>query len=279
MAVVAIGIFQDGAAFLDSAPMTGNIHLQRSGPVATVIIDNPGKRNAMSQAMWVAMGDAIEALSRQDDLRCIVLRGAGTEAFGSGADIDEFEQIRSTKAQAIAFAKHGHRAMHAVRDCPLPTLAAIRGACVGGGFELAAQCDMRLASADARFGVPIARLGGVLAYPELEGLMRLAGPTTALELLLEGRIIDAAEAFAKGLVNRVLPDERFDAEVDKCVERIVAGAPLSARWHKKFVKTLRSGAQLSADDLAEGYACFDTEDFRIGYRSFLDKTSPNFIGK
>ena len=259
--------------------MSGSIHVQRDGHVATVTIDNPGKRNAMSEVMWIAMGDAIEKLGATSDLRCIVLRGAGTEAFGSGADIDEFERIRATKEQAIAFATHGHRAMHAVRDCPVPTLAAIRGACVGGGLELAANADLRIASADTRFGVPIARLGATLAYPELEGLMRLVGPTTALEILLEGRLLDANEALAKGLVNRVVAVERFDDDVDQAVGRICAGAPLSARWHKRFVARLRQGMPLTQAELAEGYACFDTEDYRIGYRTFLAKTNPVFIGR
>ena len=212
-------------------------------------------------------------------LRCIVLRGAGEAAFGSGADIDEFAAIRADNAQAIAFAKHGHRAMHAVRDCPIPTLAAIRGACVGGGMELAAFCDMRVCSDDSRFAVPIARLGATLAYPELEGLMRLVGPTTALELLLEGRVIDAQEAYAKGIVNRVFPTERFEDEVRKTVDRIVSGAPLAARWHKKFVERLRGGGALSETDLAEGYACFDTEDYKIGYQAFLAKETPSFKGR
>ena len=259
--------------------MSGQIRVTREAYAATVTIDNIAKRNAMSQAMWIAMGDAITELSADQDLRCIVIRGAGEAAFGSGADIDEFEAIRATKEQAIAFARHGHRAMHAVRDCPIPILAAIRGACVGGGMELAAFCDMRLCSEDSRFGVPIARLGATLAYAELEGLMRLAGPATALELVLEGRVIDAREAYAKGIVNRVVAAAAFEQELEKTVARIVAGAPLAARWHKKFVSRLRSGQPLLPEEEAEGYACFDTEDFRIGYQSFLAKTAPAFTGK
>lgn len=259
--------------------MSGTIIVAREGHVATVTIDNAAKRNAMSQAMWIAMGDAILSLSDATGLRCIVIRGAGAEAFGSGADIDEFERIRASKAQAMAFAKHGHRAMHAVRDCPIPTVAAIRGACIGGGLELAAGCDFRIASDDARFGVPIARLGAVLAYPELEGLVRLAGPQVALELLLEGRAIDAAEAYVKGIASRVVPAARYDDELAKTIARIVAGAPLSARWHKKFVERLRRSETLTDAQREEGYACFDTEDFVEGYRSFLDKRPPQFKGK
>lgn len=259
--------------------MSGSIRVERSGSVATIIIDNVAKRNALDQAMWIALGDSVLELSRDDSLRCLVLRGAGTEAFGSGADIEEFEKLRADKDQAIAFARHGHRAMHAIRDCPVPTLAAIRGVCVGGGFELAAFCDLRICSDNARFGVPIARLGATLAHAELEGLMRIAGPVTALELLLEGRILGAQEAYEKGLVNRVVPADRFDEEIAAAVERITSNAPLSARWHKKFVEQLRRGVTLSKQDLAEGYACFDTEDYRIGCRAFLEKHRPQFIGK
>lgn len=285
MTEALIGIFQvrrspsDFSSFNGDLHLSGNIIVERDAHVATITINNPGKRNAMGRAMWIAMGDAVLALSADADLRCIVLRGAGTEAFGSGADIDEFETIRASKEQGIAFGKHGHRAMHAVRDCPIPTVAAIRGVCVGGGLELAAGCDFRISSDDGRFGVPIARLGAVLAYPELEGLVRLAGPHVALELLLEGRVIGAAEAFAKGIVNRVVPAAQYEEELTKTVGRIVAGAPLSARWHKKFVARLRQATPLTEAEEHEGYACYDTEDFVEGYRSFLAKQAPRFEGK
>lgn len=259
--------------------MSGHIHVQREGLVATIIMDNPGKRNALNQAMLIALGDAVLSLSQERDLRCIVLRGQGNDAFASGADIEEFEALRSTKEKGIAFARHGHRAMRAVRECPIPTLAAIRGACVGGGLELAAGCDFRLAADDARFAVPIARLGAVLAYPELENLVHLAGPTVTLEMLLEGRAMGAAEALAKGLVTRVIDSERFDTELAKTLERITAGAPLSARWHKRFVARLSQGTPLTPAELEEGYACYDTEDFSEGWRSFVEKRQPRFQGR
>src|SRR5690606_21042196 len=120
----------------------------------------------------------------------------------------------------VAFARHGHRAMHGLRDFPVPTVAAIWGACVGGGLELAAFCDIRLSADNGRFGVPIARLGAVLAYPELEGLVWVAGPDGALRLLLEGNVVDAQEALSMGLIHRVLPAEHFEKEVDATVKRI-----------------------------------------------------------
>lgn len=259
--------------------MSGTIQVERTGQRATVWIDNVAKRNALDQSMWIAVGDAFTQLGQDCDLRCIVLRGAGTEAFGSGADIEEFATIRADPRQARAFARHTHRAFHAVRDCPVPVLAAIRGACVGGGLELASFCDMRICTPDSRFGVPVGRLGAVLAYPELAGLVRLVGPSGALEVLLEGRVVGAAEAQAKGMVNRVVDAGAFDAEIEAAVQRICAGAPLSARWHKKFIARLRSGKPLSEAELEEGYACFETEDYVIGYRSFLSKETPNFVGR
>ncbi len=260
--------------------MSGTITLQRDEHVVTLIIDNEAKRNAISQRMWVALADHLQRLTQDASLRCIVLRGAGTQAFGSGADIDEFEELRSTKEKGIAFGKQAHRAMQALRDSAVPTLAAIRGACGGGGLESAACGDRRIASADARFGIPIARLGGVLAYPELEALLGAVGPQVALELLLEGRLLDAREAYAKGLVTRVVPADAWEGEIASSAARIAALAPLSARWHKRFIRRLQAQAEpLSQAEQEEGYACFDTQDFVEGYRAFLDKRSAVFQGK
>lgn len=259
--------------------MSGQILLQRQGAVATLVIDNPGKLNAISQSMWIALAEHLKALQADAQLRCIVLRGAGEQAFGSGADIDEFETIRSTKAQAMAFAAHAHHTLQLLQDCPIPTVAAIRGVCVGGGLELAACCDLRMASADGRFGIPIAKLGAVLAYPELQALVRVAGAQFARELLLEGRILGGEEALSKGLITRLLPVAEFEQELAKTLERISQAAPLSARTHKRFIARLQDSRPLTPEELEEGYACFDTADFVEGYRAFLDKRSPVFQGK
>ncbi|VFR24979.1 Enoyl-CoA hydratase [plant metagenome] len=260
--------------------MSGTITLQRDAHVATLIIDNEAKRNAISQRMWVELAGHLQALTGDATLRCIVLRGAGTQAFGSGADIDEFEELRSTKEKGIAFGKQAHLAMQTLRESPVPTLAAIRGACVGGGLEIAACCDLRIASEDARFGIPIAKLGGVLAYPEMQALLGAVGPQVALELLLEGRLLNAAEACAKGLVTRVVPVEAWEAEISTSASRIAALAPLSARWHKRFIRRLQAQPEpLTQAEQEEGYACFDTQDFVEGYRAFLDKRTPVFQGK
>ena len=163
--------------------------------------------------------------------------------------------------------------------CPVPLVAQIHGICVGGGLEIAALCDLRICGESSRFGAPIKNLGLVMAYPEMAPLVRLAGIAVALEILLEGRVFDAAEAMQKGLVTRVVADAEVGAEARATAERIAEGAPLAARWHKKFARRLADGTPLTAAEHDECFDCFDTEDFRIGYAAFLAKRKPEFTGR
>ena len=179
--------------------MSGEILLTRDGPVATVTLSNPPKLNALTVAMWRELAAVMRRLSDEDDLRCAVLRGAGTEAFAAGADIAEFATERNTFEQGKAYHRElVYGALRAVGECRHPTVAMIHGACAGGGLELACQCDFRLAGHSARFGVPINRLGFAIAYDELAALLPLVGRAVALEILVEGRMWTAAEAEAKG---------------------------------------------------------------------------------
>jgi enoyl-CoA hydratase/carnithine racemase len=155
----------------------------------------------------------------------------------------------------------------------------IQGICVGGSLEVALMTDIRIAGESSRFGVPINRLGLVMAYPEIQALIAAVGPSTALEILFEGRVFAAAEALEKRLVHRVVPDDRVASETYATARRIAEGAPLVNRWHKKFVRRLTQAARLTDDELAEGFACFGTEDFRTGLRAFLDKKQPRFEGR
>ena len=259
--------------------MSEPIELQRDGNIATVILNNPDKLNALTLAMWTRLGEVMRALSDDATVRCVVLRGAGDKAFAAGADISEFDRVRTTAAQARLYGKQIHSTMQAVANCRHPTLAMIRGACIGGGLEIASMCDLRLCSASSRFGIPINRLGLVLAYGELQGLLSVAGRATALEILLEGRVFDADEACAKRLVNRVLPDDKLEAEAYATARRIAAGAPLAARWHKQFIRRLADPTPLTEAEWDEGFACFDTEDYQTGYKSFLAKAKPAFKGR
>lgn len=259
--------------------MKDTVYVERDGAIATVVLNRPDKLNAMTLEMWLRLGEAMRALEADDAVRCIVLRGAGEKAFAAGADIAEFTKTRANAKQAKEYGGQIAGTMLAVAHCRHPTVALIHGACVGGGLEVASQCDMRIAGASARFGVPIKNLGLVVAYDEMAGLIALAGRAVALEILLEGRVFGAEEALAKGLVNRVVPDDRVDEETNATARRIAEGAPLVARWHKKFAHRLADPRPLSEKEYDESYACFDTEDFREGSAAFVAKRKPQFKGR
>jgi enoyl-CoA hydratase len=259
--------------------MTGDILSERAGPIARVTLHQPARLNAINNAMWQRLGEVFEELDADLSLRCVVLAGAGDKAFSVGADISEFEANRSTVEKARLYAGRTQAAMTRIGACRHPVVAKIRGLCVGGGLELALTADLRIAGESARFGIPVKRLGLVVAYSELEPLIQLVGPANALEILLEGRIFGADEALRMGLINRVVTDVELDAELEATVARIAEGAPLTARWHKKFTRRLMRPEPLSPDELDESFHCFGTEDFRAGYRAFLAKSSPKFQGR
>jgi enoyl-CoA hydratase/carnithine racemase len=259
--------------------MEDTILVQRDGAIATVVLNRPDKLNALIRAMWARLGQVFEQLDADDDLRCIVIRGAGTRAFAPGNDISEFETERSNIEQARVYGEEMRHTIEAIARCRHPIVAQIHGICVGGGLEIAGLADLRICGESSRFGVPINKLGLVMSYAELGALIALAGEATALEIVLEGRIFDAREARDKGLVTRVVADDQVEAEARATAQRIAGGAPLVARWHKKFARRLRDPAPLTAAEYDESFACFGTEDFRIGYRAFLAKQRPEFKGE
>lgn len=259
--------------------MTDLIRVARDGAIATVTLNRADKLNAMTRPMWQGLGDAIRELSADDALRCIVVRGAGEKAFSPGNDIAEFATERSNKQQAIEYGRVMHATARAMIECRHPLVAQIHGICVGGGLEIASMCDIRICGESSRFGVPIRNLGLVMAYPEMIPLVRLAGADVALEILLEGRIFDAREAKEKRLVTRVVPDDQVAAEARAAAGRIAEGAPLVARWHRKFARRLAEGRPITESEYDECFDCFDTEDFRIGYSAFLAKVKPTFVGR
>lgn len=258
---------------------TDPILVARDGFIATVTLNRPDKLNALTKPMWRRLGEAMRELSADDGLLCVVIRGAGGKAFAPGNDIAEFETERSNFEQGKGYGAILHDALGAIADCRHPVIALIEGICVGGGLEIAALADIRVCGEGSRFGVPINRLGLVMAHAELAALVRLAGRATALEMLLEGRVFDAREALDKRLVHRVVPDGDVEAEAFATARRIAAGAPLVARWHKQFLRELESGVPLTEAQRDEGFRCYDTEDFSIGYRAFLAKTVPEFKGR
>jgi enoyl-CoA hydratase/carnithine racemase len=257
--------------------MTG-ILSERNGDIATVTLSNPGKRNALNAAMWQQLHRVMDDLHNDESLRCIVIRGAG-EVFAAGGDIEEFLTERDTYEQAMRY--HGEwvgSALQSIVDCRHPTVALIQGPCMGGGFEIAGQCDLRITGKSAKFGIPVLRLGFSMAHTELTGLLALAGPATALELLLEGRILGAVEAYEKGLVTRVVDDSKVDEEAYATACRIAAGAPLVARTHKQLVRRLMKAMPLSDAEVRASYSYLDSSDYREGLAAFLEKRSPRFKG-
>ncbi len=259
--------------------MNDVIEVRRDGGVATVILSRPDKMNALNLPMWRGLAEAFEALGADDTVRCIVLRGAGTQAFAPGADIDEFTSERADAAQAARYDEVMRRGLAAVAACPHPTIAQIYGPCVGGGLELAAQCDLRLTARSGRFGVPVGKISVVMAHPEISCLQRLVGAARMLEILLEARVYGAEDALAMGLVHRVADDDRLEDEVQATVKRITANAPLANRWHKAFVRRLQEGSPLTEAERAEAYGFLATKDYWEGLAAFAAKRKPAFTGQ
>lgn len=270
-----------GPASYNSRPMTGKqqmttVDLSLQGEIATLTLNNPDKLNAINLAMWQQLAERLAALSADPAVRCIVLRGAGEQAFAAGGDLEEFVTARATLEQALFYHGEVARALNAIADCPHPTVALIRGACIGGGLEIAGVCDLRIAGESARFGAPINKLGFSMYPGEMEGLLKLAGPAVIKEILLEGRILGAREAYEKGLLTRVVADAQVEDEAYATARRICGGAPLVAGWHKQWIRRLQDGRPLSDEEKAASFAFLATEDYREGLAAFLEKRKPAF---
>src|SRR5574343_531623 len=252
------------------------INFQIDGEIATLTLDNPGKLNAINLGMWQQIAAILQEISDDPSVRCLIIRGAGKEAFAAGADLEEFVTGRATLEQALHYHGQVAAALNAIADCPHPTVAMIRGACVGGGLEIAGACDLRLCGEASRFGAPINRLGFSMYPGEMEGLLRLSGPAVIKEILLEGRILSAGEAYGKGLLTRVVKDEQVADEAYATARRICAGAPLVAGWHKQWIRRLLDGRALSNEEKAASFAFLETEDYKEGLAAFLEKRKPVF---
>ncbi len=252
------------------------INLDIQGEIATLTLNNPDKLNAINLAMWQQLSANMATISADRDIRCVVLRGAGDQAFAAGGDLEEFVTGRATLEQALHYHGEVAKALNAIADCPHPTVALIKGACIGGGLEIAGVCDLRIAGESARFGAPINKLGFSMYPGEMEGLLRLAGPAVIKEILLEGRILSASEAYEKGLLTRVVKDEQVEDEAYASARRICQGAPLVAGWHKQWIRRLLDGRPLSDDEKAASFAFLATEDYKEGLAAFLEKRKPVF---
>ncbi|HJR20733.1 MAG TPA: enoyl-CoA hydratase-related protein [Dongiaceae bacterium] len=244
--------------------------------LATVRLNRPDKRNALTLGMWRELEQAFELLEQEERLRCIVVRGAGGN-FAAGADLAEFPALRATADQAEAYGKQMIAALTAIRDCRHPTIAAIEGLCVGGGLEIALMCDLRLATADSRFGIPIQKVGVAMPYPELAILTQMLGRPTMLALLLEAQLHDAAWAERHGLLTQIATD--LEAELSATTARVLGGSPVSHRHHKHYTQRALDLLQaLDAGDVRHAYGAVETADYREGITAFIERRTPKFQG-
>jgi len=258
----------------------GAIRVRREGAAALVEVANPARRNAMTLAMWTALADAVGDLDADPSVRVVVLAGAG-EHFVSGADISEFAAVRDGADAVAAYDRQVDRATAALAGSATPTLARVRGVCVGGGLALAMACDLRIAAEDARFAIPAARLG--IAYPpaDVRRLVGLVGPSGARDLLFTARTVGAAEAAAMGLVDRAVPTADLDAAAAEAAARLAAAAPLSIAAGRAAIAAALPGAgEAEARAAAEAAArAAASEDYAEGRRAFAEKREPVFRGR
>ncbi len=264
---------------MNSTASAGQVQCEIDQAIAWVTLSNPGKLNALSVNMWRSLQQIFERLAQDDTVRCVVVRGEGGN-FAAGADISEFPQARADYDGVYAYhVEMIAPALRAIARCPHPVLAQIDGVCVGGGLEVASQCDLRIAGESARFGVPITRLGFSMAPHEMQGLLALVGKATTLEILYEGRVFAAAEAQAKGMLNRVVPDADVADAVRQSAARILRGSPIAARLNKHVANLLsQDGVDLDAEQLRSCFAYADTHDHKEGVRAFLAGEEPVFQG-
>ena len=260
--------------------MSDRVTFSAEGQLAIVSLSHPPRLNVLDREAWETLAAAMTSLGQNSGVHCVVIEGSGEQAFSAGSDIGKFPGERQTREQVQAYGQALESALLAVWECPHPTVAAIRGVCVGGGLEIAASCDLRICGESSRFGAPINRLGLTMSYAELGPLVELIGASGTLELLLEGGLLDSEAAYQKGLVSRVVPDDKVADEARATALRIGAGAPLVNRWHKKFVRRLTDGGgPLTEAERQEAYEAFETDDYLEGVLAFLERRDPHFKGK
>jgi enoyl-CoA hydratase/carnithine racemase len=259
----------------------GRLLVEKRGAVGWIVFDQPARMNAINDAMWRALPEAVARFDRNPEVRCMALRGSGSEAFAAGADISEFEQVRDGQAAVGEYDGLLDRVLHSIQDSRKPSVALIHGFCMGGGLEVALACDLRYCGESAQFAIPAAKLG--LAY-NVEGHKRLletAGHALAREIMFLGRRYGAQEALSMGLVHRVLPDAELDAYVDGVIATLLENAPLAIANSKtileEYVKS--SGAPDTARMQAAMQRCALSEDYREGRRAFMEKRKPRFEGR
>jgi enoyl-CoA hydratase/carnithine racemase len=260
--------------------MSDKIISRRDDAVGHVVFNNPEKRNAMSLDMWQAFERVLDEYAADDEVRVVVLSGAGGRAFVSGADISKFANERSSAEAVARYDAITGRVFGKLHGFAKPTIAQITGSCVGGGVALAACCDLRVCGDSSRFAIPAAKLGVGYGFAGLQRLVDLIGPAFAKEMLFTARLFSAAEAYEMGLVNRVVPDGEVEAYVADYARAIAANAPLTVGAAKAIVgEVLKEPTERDLGRCEELVrACFASRDYVEGREAFLEKRPPRFIG-
>lgn len=258
-----------------------SLSAEKEGPIGWLIFNNPGRRNAVTYEMWSAMPGLLGDFAADPNVRVVIVRGGGDQTFISGADISQFEAKRSSAEGMAEYNRALAQANGALIELQKPTIAMIRGHCIGGGLGIAVCCDLRISADDGRFGIPAARLGLGYAYDGVKRLVDLVGPSFAKEIFYTARQFDAGEALTMGLVNRVVPAAELETFTREYATRIAGNAPLTV----KAVKLAADAAVADAGqrDLSVVHsavqACNDSDDYREGRRAFMEKRRPQFRGR
>ena len=260
--------------------MTGELRIEKDGPIARLVFDHEKRRNAITVDMWDAIPQAVQTVQEDPEVRVVIMRGAGSEAFVSGADISEFEKTRTGNAGRDYDALTA-RAFAALQGLEKPLLASIHGFCIGGGAAIALTADLRYAADDALFAVPPARLGLGYHTAGIRTLIRIVGFSETADLLFTARRVPADEARHIGLVNEVFAKDALDEKVEQLAHMIARNAPLTIRSAKISLQELaKLEAERDTGRIADSIErCYQSEDFKEGVRAFLEKRKPEFQGE
>lgn len=252
-----------------------------SADIATVTFNRPEVRNAITYAMWRQIPNIVSDLEKDSRVRVVVIRGAGEKAFIAGADISQFEEVRSDMERAKVYNEATMAAMRSLWNCEKPLLAMIHGYCMGGGCAVAVACDVRIAAAGARFGIPAAKLGLAYSQGAARFLVSVVGPAHAKEMLFTGRVFDASEAKSMGLLNMVVPEDALERTTYDIAKTIAANAPLSVQACKLVINScLLDPEQRDMGEIEAAIRrCFDSRDYKEGVRAFMEKRAPRFEGR
>jgi enoyl-CoA hydratase len=259
--------------------VTDRLLAKKDGAIGWMVFNNPERRNAVSLDMWQAIPSVLEGFEKDPEVRVVVLAGAGDKAFVAGADISQFEKQRSSEADVRRYEEIGEAAQAKLQTFDKPTIAMIRGYCLGAGMNIANVCDLRIAADDARFGIPAGKMGLGYRASSMKNLVDTVGAPFAREIMLTARQFGAAEALHMGLVHKVVPVAELESAGRKYCEEIAANAPLTLRAAKR---TIREVSRRDYDaELCKSWVreCFESEDYVEGRRAFMEKRKPQFRGR